>query len=40
MLSSVHPPGGAPDRTGLARRRNLLTAGLVGGPLYVLVSLI
>ncbi|MBW6439197.1 DUF998 domain-containing protein [Actinoplanes hulinensis] len=41
MLSSAHTPVTAPDGgTVPGRRRNLLFAGLVAGPLYVVVSLI
>lgn len=40
MPSSARPSVTAPDRADPGRRRNLLTAGLVAGPLYVAVSLI
>jgi hypothetical membrane protein len=40
MPSSPHLPATDPDRADLERQRNLLTAGLVAGPLYVVVSLI
>ncbi|WP_262285411.1 DUF998 domain-containing protein [Micromonospora sp. MA102] len=40
MLSTAHLPITAPGRSDPGRRRKLLTAGLVAGPLYVVVSLI
>jgi hypothetical membrane protein len=40
MPSSAHLSVTAPARADPVRRRNLLTAGLVAGPLYVMVSLI
>ncbi len=40
MRSRAHLSVAAPDRADPGRRRNLLTAGMVAGPLYVVVSLI